>query len=360
MEIKEAPCRAGSMDVLKFVNSKDIRKHLQDIGYECSPLEAAWLIYQCRSATVEEKHAAWDELIETMPDCEVRRGRCGIDLPSLHAYLRGYMRLENERIRSFCEDTVSVNGRPYVYRVKYSYREECGYSDRYSYSDTLYSSYPAALAAVEVYDDQDAVIIQKFELDGEHRCQELYLSAELKTMQIDSAATPLGTAESVIDGVFEWLWFDFPTPFVKGDIVYDPCRTRLGPLCSGPFVMSDEGALGRLTEQHKARLKESGDTSDMCTGGYFQDEDGGLYYETSNSNYMDLEYCPEELLTGVKRIQIALGNFLKGKIDVDLLVRAYHQIRAQEYAEAEFPRDYCSEILPLAGLKNDPEEKEER
>ncbi len=73
-----------------------------------------------------------------------------------------------------------------------------------------------------------------------------------------------------------------------------------------------------------------------------------------------LNITPEELLTGVKRIQIALGNFLKGKIDVDLLVRAYHQIRAQEYAEAEFPRDYCSEILPLAGLKNGPEEKEER
>ena len=81
MEIKKALCRAGSMNVLKFVNSKDIRKHLRNIGYECSPLEAAWLIYQCRSATVEEKHAAWDKLIETMPDCEVRRGRCGTYYP---------------------------------------------------------------------------------------------------------------------------------------------------------------------------------------------------------------------------------------------------------------------------------------
>ena len=239
------------MDVLKLVNSKDIRKHLQDIGYECSPLEAAWLIYQCRSATVEEKHAAWDELIETMPDCEVRRGRCRIDLPSLHAYLRGYMRLENERIRSFCEDTVSVNGRPYVYRVNIATARNAVIQIDIPTAIRSIHSYPAALAAVEVYDDQDAVIIQKFELDGEHRCQELYLSAELKILQIDSAATPLGTAESVIDDVFEWLWFDFPTPFVKGDIVYDPRRTRLGPLCSGPFVMSDEGALGRLTEQHK-------------------------------------------------------------------------------------------------------------
>ena len=84
MEIKKAPCRAGSMDVLKFVNSKDIRKHLQDIGYECSPLEAAWLIYQCRSATVEEKHAAWDDLIETMLLSLIYEGRFYSFSPETH------------------------------------------------------------------------------------------------------------------------------------------------------------------------------------------------------------------------------------------------------------------------------------
>ena len=59
------------MDVLRFINSKDIRKHLESIGYEFTSLEAAWLIRRCRSAAIAEKHAAWEELIAAAPDCEI-------------------------------------------------------------------------------------------------------------------------------------------------------------------------------------------------------------------------------------------------------------------------------------------------
>ena len=44
------------MNILRFVNSKDIREHLRNIDYEFNSLEAAWLIYQCRDATIDEKH----------------------------------------------------------------------------------------------------------------------------------------------------------------------------------------------------------------------------------------------------------------------------------------------------------------
>lgn len=44
------------MNILRFVNSKDIREHLRNIGYEFNSLEAAWLIYQCRDAAIDEKH----------------------------------------------------------------------------------------------------------------------------------------------------------------------------------------------------------------------------------------------------------------------------------------------------------------
>ena len=352
------------MDILNFVNSKDIRKHLLDIGYKCSPLEAAWLIYQCKSATVEEKHTAWNELVETMPDCAVRRRALGsddryrLDYPSLHQLLRDYMRLEARVIRDFREDTVSPDGKPFVFRLKYYYREEREYGDRYYHSKTLYSSYQKALEAVEVYDDVGEIAVEKFELDSDHRCQALFLTTDRKILSIDPACV-LTDEEFDLSCVFDWLWFEFPTPFEKGDVVYDPSRTRLGPLCSGPFVMSDDGALGWLTGKRREMLRACGDTTDMCTGGYFQDEDGTLYSETSNSNYMDLEYCPEELLTGVKRIQIALSNFLKGRIDVGLFARAYHQIRMAEYAVGEMPRDYTDEGMILAGLREAKEESNE-
>lgn len=46
------------MDIFRFVNSKDVREHLKSIDYEFNSLEAAWLIYQCRDAAIDEKHKA--------------------------------------------------------------------------------------------------------------------------------------------------------------------------------------------------------------------------------------------------------------------------------------------------------------
>ena len=160
------------MDILRFVNSKDIRKHLQDIGYAFSTLEAAWLIYQCKSTTVAEKHAAWNELIETMPDCAVRRRALGsddryrLDYPSLHQLLRDYMRVEDEAIRAFREDNVSKNGRQYVYGFKYYEREPRGSNPDYYRSDTLYDSFKAIYApGMEPYDEVDNIVCEKYELE---------------------------------------------------------------------------------------------------------------------------------------------------------------------------------------------------
>ena len=86
------------MDILRFINSKDIREHLRSIGYEFNSLETAWLIYQCHDATIDEKHKAWNELIETMPDCPIEKRLNTVAQDSLHAFLRLYMTLEDSRI----------------------------------------------------------------------------------------------------------------------------------------------------------------------------------------------------------------------------------------------------------------------
>lgn len=83
------------MVIFRFINSKDIRKHLRDIGYEFNSLEAAWLIYQCHDATIDEKHKAWNELIEKMPDCPIAERLNTEPQDSLHAFLRQYMELES-------------------------------------------------------------------------------------------------------------------------------------------------------------------------------------------------------------------------------------------------------------------------
>ena len=61
------------MDLFRFIDSKDIREHLRQIGYSFTAPEAAFLVWQCRNATLKEKFAAWREIIETMPDCSLTR-----------------------------------------------------------------------------------------------------------------------------------------------------------------------------------------------------------------------------------------------------------------------------------------------
>ena len=79
------------MNLYRFINSKDIRTHLEQMGSEFNSLEAAWLIYQCRTASIEEKHKAWEELIATMPDCRVEDRDYFVRRDSLHEFLKDYM-----------------------------------------------------------------------------------------------------------------------------------------------------------------------------------------------------------------------------------------------------------------------------
>lgn len=59
------------MDITSFINSKDIREYHKQIGYEYNSVEAAWLVSQCNSKTLEQKHEAWLWIIDNMPDMEI-------------------------------------------------------------------------------------------------------------------------------------------------------------------------------------------------------------------------------------------------------------------------------------------------
>ncbi len=103
------------------------------------------------------------------------------------------------------------------------------------------------------------------------------------------------------------------------------------------------------SDKVKDNLRKNGDTTDMCAGGFFLNEDGGVYGEVM-SNYMNLEFYNEKL-TGPKRTLIALSNFLKDEIDPALFARAYHQIITAGYAENSMPQEYTKTGMILGGLE---------
>ena len=333
------------MDIFRFINSKDIRNHLKKIGYEFSSLEVAWLIYQCYDATIKEKHRAWNELIETMPDCTIEERLNTVSQESLHAFLKNYMALEDKYLNEFYDekhaDTFDDN-KPFVFKFEYIYED----GSKYDW-DTVFSRFDAIYENImEPEGDIVSIRCTKMQLDRLNTWQIVYLTPSFDILRLDPGRIENDEESDIYWGVFEGLWFDFPTPFQKGDIVWNP-RTPDG-FCAGPFVTTGVCLDGIESERVKQNIRKGGDTSDMCAGGYFLNEDGSIYQECM-SNYMDLEFYEKEL-TGAQRTLIALSSFLKGEIDPALFARAYHQIVTAGYADDSMPKDYLKSGLILAGL----------
>jgi len=59
------------MDLLKFVNSNDIREHLNSIDYKINAKEAVWLVYQSWYTTLKEQIDACRYIEENLPDVDL-------------------------------------------------------------------------------------------------------------------------------------------------------------------------------------------------------------------------------------------------------------------------------------------------
>ena len=141
------------------------------------------------------------------------------------------------------------------------------------------------------------------------------------------------------------MWFSLPTPFKNGDIIAGK-YTSPG-ICRGPMVLKCSAS-----EWYNKKGRKGHDIGDMWMNGYFQDPDTGcIYNETSNDNYMDFEYLSPDSLTGKQRILIALSNYLKGRIDISLMLKAYHLILLEEAVKDSKPWNITAKALELAGLE---------
>ena len=116
------------MDILSYINSDAIREHLKEIDYQFSSLEAAWLIYACKKLSYEKKRDAWNELISTMPDCEIpKRSDCK-GWPSLHKFLAEYIDITDKELEDFYREEPLGQ---FVYKYSYRYEDDHGWTEEY-------------------------------------------------------------------------------------------------------------------------------------------------------------------------------------------------------------------------------------
>ena len=94
------------MDFSNYINSIDIRDYHRKIGYKYNSIEAAWIVWECRSITLSEKHNAWKWIINNMPDQIIETGnnKNPFNGESFHKILNKYIDMQNEFIDDFIRD----------------------------------------------------------------------------------------------------------------------------------------------------------------------------------------------------------------------------------------------------------------
>lgn len=331
----------NNQEICRFVNSKDIKQHLLATDYNFTTAEAAWLVYQCVDTTLSKKIEAWKDIIKTMPDGSIDSPHFDKPYESIHKVISDFIKLKQKASDLF-----------YIERPTSFYQYTLVYNDgSKDYDDSmLYSSFENCFKQLQKdlsQEDEDVT--------GEIRWAEIGCCYTITTKynhncQIMDIIIPAdyGVLDWNLLDFFNDLWFHFPTPFKKGDILYNPRSHRQG-FCAGPIVMTGITPL-KYDEDGRSHT----DSSDMNVWGYFQDEETGTVYQEITFNYMDYEYFPEEKLTGKKRILKALSNLLKDEISLELFIKAYHLIILEETRNDLMPRGwFTDEGMKLAGIWNE-------
>ena len=290
--------RNRNVDVCRYINSKDIRDYLRSIHYQFTPIEAAWLISYCRELTLQEKHAAWQELIDTMPDCPIAKRRWTAACPSLHAFLREYIRFQDDLVAELYS---RKENEIYAGKIWRPQKEEI----------YPFSSVESCLA--ECRDDFDGMdtpsySVVKYQVDEPFA---YIIGAEFRAD--DGALMTLYHGSSVGKAfertIFEGSFLHFPVPFKRGDIVWNPNLSRDNCEC-GPFVFKAAGVDAYEDHSTKDKILGDGDYTDMCASGYVDCQDGTII-DTFYSAYMDLEYYTGSCDEPDKRLISALSDCLK-------------------------------------------------
>ncbi len=316
------------MNIFKFINSKDIRNYLKEISYDFTPQEVAWLIWQSCLVPIEEKYDAWEELIEKTPDSKLQK-RYYLDaedaeaeareVDTLHTFIKEYIRLEKKYTNIYFNMNEKPDT-PSVYRIECNMRNKGECDIKTNRLSTYFASYEDAYEALEeekrevVEDDKCEFInarIQCFEIGKPgHLRNEALFNEDLKMVSVDLHVDDDNAMFIFSEGFFSF-WFEFPTPFKMGDIIYDPNDKEGFYPCCGPMVVVSVGLLEgkNLEEQEIIKNQRYHDYSDMIVRGFFQKEDGTVYY-WNVWNYMNYEFYTDDL-DGKRRVLNSLRIELK-------------------------------------------------
>lgn len=277
------------MDVLNYLNSKDVRQHLKNIGYRFAPLDAAKVIENCEHISFDEKQEAFLELIAETNDVTVtipEGDLCSEKATetTLHTMLKSYIEDQKDALKYFkrieegCVYMTEITDDPIPF-ICTDFKKELL---RFLQSD---SNGKICFTKKNLTTDSETSV-------GYDKCGRL-----LWVHDLDRFVIP-----------YNLLCLDFnfseavPSPFEIGDLVI-----ACGKYKVSPFVITkmDEECI-RGYSLHNGRLLES------------------ERYLTA----ADIEYYPEKDAPILK----VVSDYIKGKSELHTFINMYHKSALEGYA----------------------------
>lgn len=275
------------MDVLNYLNSKDVRQHLKNIGYRFAPLDAAKVIENCEHIAFDEKHEAFSQLINetrdeivTVPEEYI----CDEKETTLHTLLKNYIATENEAVSNFYK---IENAAVYVVAGKDSLCAE------------VYTDFQKELCRFINIGTDEKIVFTKKNLSTREETSVCFDKRGniLWVQDLERCIIP-----------YTILRFDYgfsetvPYPFEVGDIVIPS-----GKYTTHPVV---------ITKFNK----------EIISGYSF--ENGRLIESELYLTAADIEYYPEKDAPILK----VVSDYIKGKSELHTFINMYHKSALEGYA----------------------------
>lgn len=332
--------------ICSFINSKAIRKHLIHIGYQFTTQQVAYLIWQCKGLTLKEKHKEWENLIKTTDDC-LFTSRAFTGNHNFHKLISDYIELEKKLVSKYEESEPGT-----VYEDEYWEFNEWR-------RGAFYDHFRKCNCWDRAIENGFKFRINKYYIDNPEYSNSrltVYYNTEGEMMEIDLGGPHIydnlsDYEKSLLNEFFFDMWFDFPVPFQKGDIVCD-CFNRK------PFVLSDIDPWREheKTNRRPDYLSYKTDADMNATGYSFDNNTLSLHWDWTAYYYMNLDYFRypyHDRFSGGERFLVAYSKYMKNQLDIDDLLRIYQIIVAEGIAAINYKKLDCyldsptKEILEL-------------
>lgn len=368
------------MDVCSFFNSRDVERHLRVTGRELTAAEAAYVVWLSDAATLEEKVDAWQEIVDTMPDCPVCPSSLDQDPceepASEHLFLRELIYVRGLALRWFLRDDEG-----YVYlltRARLAPRSADGFR-RNEHSPWVvnlstkplgipFSSFAACADAIRAGDGTalrfDRYQVEKIAIDGGRRRGRADLDDRLRVL--DVTVSDLCPGYDTVESRLAFSFVELPVPFKRGDIVIDRTSREPRPfvfdrlefwdsaeLAAHGHVLSAEQARDVDVRLARRRAQGGGDGSWMSARGWSLAPGspegardaclliyGPVDASGSYRNYLNLEYYREPLEGELRLLEVA-SRWARGEMDLARALENAALVSAEARAERLRSRPGC-------------------